>query len=76
MTARRVVVTGLGMVTPLGQGVARNWDAMLKGESGVRRITRFDVSTMSVQIAGEIEPLPPEARVPADAIDLDRLLSG
>lgn len=63
MTARRVVVTGLGMVTPLGQGVARNWDAMLRGESGVRRITRFDVSTMGVQIAGEIEPLP---RVPED----------
>jgi len=64
VTGRRVVVTGLGMVTPLGAGVARNWDAMLKGESGVRRITRFDVSTMGVQIAGEIEPLP---RVPEDA---------
>jgi len=64
VTGRRVVVTGLGMVTPLGAGVARNWDAMLKGESGVRRITRFDVSTMGVQIAGEIEPLP---RVPEDS---------
>jgi 3-oxoacyl-[acyl-carrier-protein] synthase II len=59
LTGRRVVVTGLGMVTPLGVGVARNWEAMLKGESGVRRITRFDVSTMPVQIAGEVVPLPP-----------------
>ncbi|MFI5403191.1 MAG: beta-ketoacyl-[acyl-carrier-protein] synthase family protein [Planctomycetota bacterium] len=63
MTARRVVVTGLGMVTPLGVGVARNWEAMLAGESGVRLITRFDVSTMGVQIAGEVYPLP---RVPED----------
>jgi 3-oxoacyl-[acyl-carrier-protein] synthase II len=63
VTGRRVVVTGLGMVTPLGVGVARNWEAMLKGESGVRTITRFDVSTMPVQIAGEVVPLP---RVPEE----------
>jgi 3-oxoacyl-[acyl-carrier-protein] synthase II len=61
---RRVVVTGFGMVTPLGQGAARNWEAMLKGESGVRRIRRFDVTTMGVQIAGEVVPLP---RVPEDS---------
>jgi len=64
LTSRRVFVTGLGMVTPLGVGVARNWQAMLDGESGVRRITRFDASTMGVQIAGEVVPLPP---VPEDA---------
>jgi 3-oxoacyl-[acyl-carrier-protein] synthase II len=63
LTGRRVVVTGAGMVTPLGVGVKRNWEAMLGGESGVRRITRFDASTMAVQIAGEIFPLP---RVPED----------
>jgi len=64
LNARRVVVTGLGMVTPLGVGVPRNWQAMLDGESGVKRISRFDVSTMAVQIAGEVAPLP---RVPEDA---------
>jgi len=64
VSGRRVVVTGLGAVTPLGSGAELNWRRMLAGESGVRRITRFDVSAMPVQIAGEIEPLPP---VPEDA---------
>lgn len=63
MTDRRVVVTGLGAITPLGGGVARNWERMARGESGVRRITRFDVSTMEVKIAGEVVPLP---EVPED----------
>jgi 3-oxoacyl-[acyl-carrier-protein] synthase II len=51
------------MVTPLGVGVARNWERMARGESGVRTITRFDTSTMEVKIAGEVVPLP---RVPED----------
>jgi 3-oxoacyl-[acyl-carrier-protein] synthase II len=51
------------MVTPLGVGVARNWERMARGESGVRTITRFDVSAMEVRIAGEVVPLP---RVPED----------
>jgi len=63
VTRRRVVVTGMGVVSPLGQGVGRNWDRMLRGESGVRTISRFDVSAMEVRIAGEIAPLP---RVPED----------
>ena len=46
MTERRVVVTGMGVITSLGAGVARNLDCMLRGESGIRPITRFDVSTM------------------------------
>jgi 3-oxoacyl-[acyl-carrier-protein] synthase II len=64
VTERRVVVTGLGLVTPLGIGVPRNWERMLRGESGVGPITRFDVSTMPVRIAAEVRPLP---RVPEDA---------
>lgn len=52
------MITGLGAITPLGQGVQLNWDAMRRGESGVRRIRRFDASTLAVSIAGEIEPLP------------------
>ncbi|MHC4971118.1 MAG: beta-ketoacyl-[acyl-carrier-protein] synthase family protein [Planctomycetota bacterium] len=65
MTERRVVVTGMGLITSLGTGVARNWDCMLRGESGVRPIQRFDVSTMEVRIASEVAPLP---HVPEDDI--------
>ncbi len=66
--SRRVVVTGFGVVSPLGQGAARNWDRMVAGESGVRTITRFDTSTMDVRIAGEVVPLP---RVPEDETQSD-----
>ncbi len=51
---RRVVVTGLGLVTPLGCGVARNWSRLLKGECGIRKIARFDASDLPAQIAGEV----------------------
>ncbi|MDA7599551.1 beta-ketoacyl-ACP synthase II [Alphaproteobacteria bacterium] len=51
---RRVVVTGLGMVTPLGQGAAHNWSQILAGKSGISRIENFDVSDISCQIAGQV----------------------
>jgi 3-oxoacyl-[acyl-carrier-protein] synthase II len=51
---RRVVVTGLGMVTPLGCGVEATWKRLLAGESGARRIEEFDVSDISAQIACQI----------------------
>jgi 3-oxoacyl-[acyl-carrier-protein] synthase II len=51
---RRVVVTGLGMVTPLGCGVEATWQRLLAGESGVRRVETFDVSDLASQIAGQI----------------------
>ena len=56
---RRVVVTGLGMVTPLGLDVASNWDALTHGRSGIRRITRFDPAPYETQIAGEVEGFEP-----------------
>ncbi len=49
---RRVVVTGLGAVTPLGVGVSRVWSKLLAGESGVRRIRRFETEDLPVRIAG------------------------
>ena len=52
--ARRVVITGLGMVTPLGIGVEENWEAVSKGKSGIGPITRFDASSFPCRIAGEL----------------------
>ena len=51
---RRVVVTGLGMVTPLGTGVEKNWEAVCAGRGGIRRIEKFDPSPFPCQIAGEV----------------------
>lgn len=51
---RRVVVTGLGMVTPLGVGVDHNWSQILAGKSGISRIENFDVSDIACQIAGQV----------------------
>ena len=51
---RRVVVTGLGMVTPLGVGVDHNWKQILAGKSGIDRITGFDVDDIACQIAGQV----------------------
>ncbi len=56
---RRVVVTGLGVVTPLGTGVEKMWKALCAGESGVRRITRFDATGYASQIAGEVKDFNP-----------------
>jgi len=49
---RRVVVTGLGLITPLGSGVSINWQRLTNGQSGLRRIEHFDVSEMPAKIAG------------------------
>ncbi len=52
---RRVVVTGVGLVTPLGTGVAKTWEALCAGRSGIGPITRFDASQHAVQIAAEVK---------------------
>src|SRR5215470_14333152 len=51
---RRVVVTGMGLVTPLGIGLERNWRSLVEGESGVRAIQSFDVSDLPVKIAAQV----------------------
>ncbi|MDO9308564.1 MAG: beta-ketoacyl-ACP synthase II [Deltaproteobacteria bacterium] len=51
---RRVVITGVGAVSPLGCGNVTNWDALVSGKSGIGLITRFDASDMPVKIAGEV----------------------
>jgi 3-oxoacyl-[acyl-carrier-protein] synthase II len=52
---RRVVITGLGIISPIGNDVATAWSNALEGRSGVTRITRFDASGFNAQIAGEVK---------------------
>jgi 3-oxoacyl-[acyl-carrier-protein] synthase II len=54
------VVTGMGLVTPLGTGTERNWEALIAGRSGVRAISRFDASFLPSRIAGEVHDFEPE----------------
>jgi 3-oxoacyl-[acyl-carrier-protein] synthase II len=58
---RRVVVTGLGLITPLGIGVDSTWRALCEGRSGIGRITRFDPTGYPSQIAGEVKGFDPAA---------------
>lgn len=54
-----MVITGIGLVTPLGLGREKNWEALLRGESGIGRITRFDTSGYTTRIAGEVKNFDP-----------------
>jgi len=65
MTQRRVVVTGLGIVSPVGNNVAAAWENILAGKSGVARITRFDPGAYRSQIAGEVRDFAVTDYVPA-----------
>jgi 3-oxoacyl-[acyl-carrier-protein] synthase II len=58
---RRVVVTGLGLITPLGIGVEPTWTALCAGQSGIGRITKFDPAKYAAQIAGEVKGFDPAA---------------
>ena len=55
MSKRRVVITGLGAVTPLGNDVASTWNQLIAGQSGIATISKFDASAISSQIAGEVK---------------------
>ena len=57
MAQRRVVVTGLGCVSPVGNTVAESWSSLLAGRSGIATITRFDASALACHIAGEVKGL-------------------
>ena len=57
---RRVVVTGVGLVTPLGTGTEKTWQGLVNGRSGIGPITRFDASSHAAQIAAEVKDFTPE----------------
>ena len=59
MSNRRVVVTGIGLVSSLGIGTSENWTALLAGRSGVETITKFDASQFATKIAGEVRGFDP-----------------
>lgn len=72
---RRVVVTGLGIVSPLGTGIERNWEAALHGTSGIGKVTRFDASDFPTKIAGEVKGFNPEDYVDRkDVKKMDRFI--
>ncbi|HTJ79402.1 MAG TPA: beta-ketoacyl-ACP synthase II [Rariglobus sp.] len=62
---RRVVVTGLGAVSPLGQNAPDNWAGMIAGRSGIGPVTRFDATGCTAQIAGEVKNFEPSRALPA-----------
>lgn len=72
MSKRRVVVTGLGVVSPVGIGVQTSWSNLIAGKSGITRITKFDPSNFASQIAGEVKDFDVSQFLPAkDARRMD-----
>lgn len=65
MTRRRVVVTGLGLVTPVGNNVQESWSNLVAGQSGIQTITKFDASAFACQFAGEVKGFSIEDYIPA-----------
>ena len=55
MSKRRVVITGLGIISPVGIGIFKVWHSIVAGKSGIAKITNFDASSLSAQIAGEVK---------------------
>jgi 3-oxoacyl-[acyl-carrier-protein] synthase II len=75
LAKRRVVITGLGIVSPVGIGVAQAWQNIVDGKSGIGRITRFDPSLFACQIAGEVKDFDVTQYLPAkDARRMDRFI--
>ncbi|MFQ5900134.1 MAG: beta-ketoacyl-ACP synthase II [Thermodesulfobacteriota bacterium] len=59
-SGKRVVVTGLGVVSPLGVGIDKTWALLCEGKSGIGKLTRFDIEDFPVQIAGEVKGFEPQ----------------
>ena len=75
MSKRRVVVTGLGLITPVGIGVKESWANIINGQSGIGKITKFDCSTFPSQVAGEVKNFDPLSCIaPKDARRMDTFI--
>ncbi len=75
MTRRRVVVTGLGLISPVGNTVAEGWANLLAGRSGIANITKFDASNFACKFAGEVKGFQVEQYFPAkDARHMDTFI--
>ncbi|MBI3377957.1 MAG: beta-ketoacyl-ACP synthase II [Nitrospirae bacterium] len=75
MEKRRVVVTGVGLITPVGIGVEESWKGLIEGRSGIKKLTRFDASAFATQIAGEVEGFNPEDYIePKEIKKMDRFI--
>jgi len=75
MTKRRVVITGVGMITPLGVSTAESWDSLIAGRPGIKKITQFDASAFPTQIAGEVVGFNPEDHIePKEIKKMDRFI--
>lgn len=75
MSKRRVVVTGLGAVTPIGATVSQTWSALMAGQSGIDRISHFDPSNFACQVAAEVKDFDPTVAVSAKELKkMDRFI--
>lgn len=75
MRSRRVVVTGMGLVTPVGVGLESSWKGLIEGRSGIGRITQFDSAQFATQIAGEVKGFNPEDYIePKEVKKMDRFI--
>ena len=75
MSKRRVVITGMGMISPLGNDMASSWDAIVNGRSGLGPITSFDASLFTTRIAGEIRDFDPTVYMsPKDVKKMDAFI--
>jgi 3-oxoacyl-[acyl-carrier-protein] synthase II len=72
---RRVVITGLGLISPVGIGAKESWEALKAGRSGIKPITQFDATDFPTKIAGEVEGFEPEDYIPAKEVKkMDRFI--
>ena len=75
MPKRRVVITGMGVISPVGNTASDAWVTILSGKSGITPITRFDASALASQIAGEVKGFDPAAYIePKEIKKMDRFI--